>query len=52
MRVIDVLITMMAGAAGAVLAAVLVGASLVLIVPAVAGVGVITLLVDRARRAS
>jgi hypothetical protein len=51
-RTTDVLVTIAAGAFGAVVATLIVGASLVLVVPAALGVGVVALVADRSRRLS
>jgi uncharacterized membrane protein YccC len=46
---VELLATLAAGTAGAVVAALLVGASLLLILPAVVGVGVVAVVTDRTR---
>lgn len=50
MRTLDLLTTIGAGAAGAAIAAVVVGASLVWVLPAALAVGLVALLADRTRR--
>jgi hypothetical protein len=49
-RTIELLATVVAGAVGAAVAALAVGASLLLIVPAIVAVGAISLVADRSRR--
>lgn len=50
MRAVDLLTTIAAGAAGAALATLLVGASLMLALPAALGIGAVTILAGRTRR--
>lgn len=49
-RTFDLLTTILAGAFGAAVATFLVGASLVLVLPAALGVGVVAAVADRGRR--
>jgi hypothetical protein len=49
-RPFDLLTTIVAGAFGAAVATFLVGASLVLVVPAALGVGAVAVVADRSRR--
>lgn len=49
MRTDDVLMTVVAGALGAVLATFLVGASILLAIPAALGVGAVSLVTSRSR---
>lgn len=50
MRTFDLLATIVAGAVGAAVATLLVGASLVLVLPAAVGVGLVSIVADRSRR--
>lgn len=52
MRTLELLATVVAGAVGAALAVLAVGASLLLIVPAVVVVGAISIVAERNRRSS
>lgn len=52
MRTSDLLATIVAGALGAAVGTFLVGASLVLVLPAALGVGIVTVVADRSRRVS
>jgi hypothetical protein len=49
-RRFDVLTTVVAGALGAAVATLLVGASLLLVLPAAVGVGLVSVVADRSRR--
>jgi hypothetical protein len=49
-RTTDLLATILAGAVGAALAVFVVGASLLLVIPAIVTVGAVSVLADRSRR--
>lgn len=52
MRTSDLLATIVAGALGAAVGTFLINASLILVVPAAIGVGIVTVVADRSRRVS
>lgn len=50
MRTTELLATVLAGAVGAAVAVLVVGASLLLVVPAIVAVGAVSVIADRSRR--